>query len=192
MLDFSNSWQRGCCEFEETTRTTCYIKTNLRGKQYLRPPLKALQVVSVSDISKPRVKEAILFARWAQAAHLLFDSKRGTYGDTCTASSSQKKNNQNTKNATDATVSNHSHSVPFFIIWQLVASKLSWTKGRFTKIFLQLPSGLMLHVDFGSGTGQSCLKLMSSFQKFYWVYWVMTIVVHCVTVAVPGNVCIPE
>lgn len=79
MLAFGSSWQWGCGEVgvrvgvrvvvvvvgvRGRNRTSCYVKTNLsREKQCLRPPLKVLQVVRVSDIFKLRVMEAISFAR---------------------------------------------------------------------------------------------------------------------------------
>lgn len=48
------------------TRTSCYVKKNLSGgKQRLRPPLKVLQVVTLSDMFKLRAMEAISLA-WCE------------------------------------------------------------------------------------------------------------------------------
>lgn len=107
MLAFSSSWQWGCSEGEARTRTSCYIKTNLRGKQCLRPPLKVLQVVRVSDIFKPRVMEAISFAQCEQSSAIsscLSDRQRGMYRDKCVLSAARRRRKkiENAKNVTDS------------------------------------------------------------------------------------------
>ncbi len=90
------------------TRTSCYVKTNLnRGKQCLRPPLKVLQVVNVSDIFKLRVMEAISFAQCERSSAIsscLSDSQWGMYKDKCVLSATlRKKCKINVTNVTDAT-----------------------------------------------------------------------------------------
>lgn len=94
MLVFSSSWWWGCAGVEERTRTSCYIKTNLRGKQCLRPPLTILQVVMAPDIFKSGVVEAIWFVRCEQSSALsscLSDSQLGTYRDKCELSAAYRR-----------------------------------------------------------------------------------------------------
>lgn len=104
MLVFSCSWWWGCAGVEERTRTSCYIKTNLRGKQCLRPPLTILQVVRAPDIFKSRVVEAIWFVRCEQSSAIsscLSDSQRGTYRDKCELSAACRRKKRKKKRHKD-------------------------------------------------------------------------------------------